>query len=107
MLLLDASTFCSDTQPIWAFVGTIVKIFKIVIPILLIIFGSIDLGKAVVASDDKAIKSAATTLGKRAIAAVVIFFIPTIVGAIFNLFAGGKDSMKEASVCVNCVTKGC
>lgn len=108
MLLLEtASTFCSDTKEIWQFVGTIVTIFKIVIPVLIIILGSIDLGKAVVASDDKAIKSATGILVKRIIMGVVIFFIPTIVRALFNLFTGGQASIEDAAVCINCVTGKC
>ena len=105
MFLLDgASEFCTTTASIWQFVGVFVTIFKIVIPILLIIFGSIDLGKAVVASDDKAIKSATTTLVKRLIAAIVIFFIPTIVRAVFGLLNAASDTMKSADNCINCAT---
>ncbi len=104
MFLLDAADFCYETANVWQFVGVFVTVFKIVIPILLIIFGSIDLGKAVVASDDKAIKSATTTLVKRLIAAIVIFFIPTIVSAIFNLFNSGKSAMDSAKNCVYCAT---
>ena len=57
MLLLEtAQSFCSDTKDIWQFVGTIVTIFKIVIPVLIIILGSVDLGKAVVAGKEEDIK---------------------------------------------------
>ncbi len=106
MFLLDASDFCYTTHDIWQFVGVFVTIFKIVIPILLIIFGSIDLGKAVVASDDKAIKGATTTLVKRLIAAIVIFFIPTIVRAVFGLLSNASETMKQAENCINCATGG-
>ena len=51
----------------------------------------IDLGKAVVASDEKAIKTATNSIIKRLIAAVVIFFIPTMVAAIFSLISDFKD----------------
>ena len=68
----DVTTFCSDTALIWQFIGYILMVFKIVIPLLLLVLGMVDLGKAVVASDDKAINKAATTLGKRAAAAVII-----------------------------------
>ena len=106
MLLLaeDAvSTFCEDTANIWQLVGRVVTVFKIVIPVILIILGTIDLGKAVIASDDKAIKSATTALIKRIIAGIVIFFIPTIVKALFNLFTSGSEAMSDAKICVNCI----
>ncbi len=106
LYLLDASTFCRETATIWQFIGWILFVFKIVIPLLLILFGMIDLGKAVVSSDEKAIKSATSSLVKRAIAAVVIFFIPTIVSAIFGIVTGFSGKVKEQyKVCANCVTK--
>lgn len=110
LLLADVKTFCTETASVWQFVGYILFIFKIVIPILLIIFGMFDLGKAVVASDDKAIKSATSSLAKRAIAGVVIFFIPTLVGFIFSIVAGFGDVKDTYDVCKNCIvspTKNC
>ncbi len=105
LYLLDASTFCRETATIWQFIGWILFVFKIVIPVLLILFGMMDLGKAVVSSDEKAIKSATTSLVKRAIAAVVIFFIPTMVSAIFGIVSGFSGSVKEQyNICANCVT---
>ena len=88
MLLLDAVNFCTSTSAIWKLVGQILYIFKIVIPILVVIFGMIDLGKAVVASKDDEIKKAAKSLLFRALAGILIFFIPTIVGFCFTLADG-------------------
>ena len=48
--------FCANTANIWQVVGYVLLAFKIVIPILLIIFGMLDLGKAVIASKDDEIK---------------------------------------------------
>lgn len=106
MLFMAADTFCKDTANIWLILGYVVNVIKIVIPLILIILGMLDLGKAVVASDDKAINKAVTALVKRFIAAVVMFFIPTIISAIFNMLLGvglgqtGTDS----NICVQCVT---
>lgn len=77
--------FCADTANIWHLLGMVVTIIKIVIPLLLIILGMVDLGKAVISSDEKAINKAVGSLLKRFIAAVVVFFIPTIVNAIFGI----------------------
>ena len=48
--------FCASTANIWQLIGYVLLVFKIVIPILLIVFGMLDLGKAVVASKDDEIK---------------------------------------------------
>ena len=109
MYLLDETTFCASTASVWQLVGRILWIFLIIIPILVIIFGSIDLGKAVVSSDDKEIKKAAKSLLMRIVAALVLWFVPTIVHACFGLVdrfnneagADGKDYM----ICETCVTR--
>ncbi len=80
--------------------GPIVRIIKkgvfpivqIGIPILLIVFGTIDLGKAVISSDEKEVKQAQSRLIKRCIYAVAIFFITTLVTLIMSLVATGAES---------------
>lgn len=108
MLLMDvgvANGFCANTANLWQLVGVVLLIFKIVIPILLIILGMIDLGKAVISSDDKAVSKAAKSLGMRIIAAVAIFFIPTVVSFVFTLIAAFNSDMKEDfNVCKTCIT---
>lgn len=77
----------SDLKPIFQFVKFgLFPIIQIGIPILLIVMGSIDLGKAVMSSDDKEIKGATGKLIKRAIAAVAVFFVTTIVSLLMGLF---------------------
>ena len=103
--MLIGADFCGDTANIWQLVGMIVYILKIVIPLILIILGMLDLGKAVVSSDEKAINKAVGTLVKRFIAAVVIFFVPTIVNGIFTVIGIiGGSSEDDYQKCVKCLT---
>ncbi len=105
MLLLDAIGFCAKTANIWKVLGYVVLVIKIVIPIILIVLGMVDLGKAVVSSDDKAMNKSVSSLLKRFIAAIVVFFIPTIVSAIFNVISlMNEDEQKDYNTCVQCVT---
>ena len=82
--------YCGGLGPI---VGIIKKGFmplvQIAIPIILIVYGVIDLGKAVIASDEKEIKAAQSRLIKRIIYAALIFFVPMLVGVIMNIVATG------------------
>ena len=108
MLLAEIGTnsgFCTDSANIWQVVGYILLIFKIVIPILLIILGMIDLGKAVISGKDDEIKKNMKSLMIRAIAAVVIFFIPTLVSLIMGLVSNFSDSGAKADfdVCKQCI----
>ena len=105
MLLAEVGDFCADTANIWHLVGLVVYILKIVIPLILIVLGMVDLGKAVVSSDEKAINKAVGTLVKRFIAAVVVFFVPTIVNAVFGLIGVmSRTEHNDYQTCVSCLT---
>ena len=102
--MILASEFCARSTDIWQIVGKILFVFKIVIPLLIIIFGMIDLGKAVISSEEKAIKEATSSIIRRLIAAVVIFFIPTIVGAVFSLIGEfDKEQKGDYTICKDCL----
>lgn len=103
-ILADVNaTLCSgETKPLFIFIGNVVTGIKIIVPILLIIFGSIDLAKAVIAQKDDDIKKATSTLMKRAIVAVVIFFLPSILSMILSL-TGESDAKTGGNNCWQCV----
>ena len=81
-------------------VSTIVLLIKIAVPILLIIFGMLDLGKAVVAQKEDEIKKGQQTFLKRAIAAVIVFFVIQIVQIIIRFVSNNETSISN---CFNCL----
>ncbi len=86
MYFLAALEQCpTELQGIFSFVNNLITLIKIAVPILLIVLGSLDLGKAVAAGDDKEIKAAQGMLIKRAVAAIMVFFISTFVALIMRL----------------------
>lgn len=88
MNLVQIMDACEGLLPIVQFVKRgIFPIIQIGVPILLIVMGSIDLGKAVMSSDDKEIKGATGKLIKRAIAAVAVFFVVTVVSLLMGMFS--------------------
>ena len=82
---MDAGIFCGNLQGLLTLLGYVITAFKIIIPLLLIVFGMMDVGKAVVGSKDDEIKKSLKSFAMRAIAAVVI-----IMSAVAN--SGGKDA---------------
>ena len=66
----------------------IYHIILIGVPLLLIIFGMWDLGKAVMAQKEDEIKKGQQTFIKRLIAAVIVFFVLIIVNLVVTLIAG-------------------
>lgn len=84
-------------------VSTAILIIKIVVPILLIIFGMLDLGKAVVASKEEEIKKGQQTFIKRVIAAVIVFFVIQIVQLLVGFISNGDQNISR---CFNCFVNG-
>ena len=76
---MNVTGFCDQASDVLGFIGWILTVFKIAIPLLIIGYGMFDLGKAVVGSKDDDIKVASKRLMYRAIAGVLIFFVPTVV----------------------------
>ena len=105
LILAEVASFCTDTKDIWIFLGKIVFVLKILIPIVLLILGIIGLAKAVIADDDKEIKTQVNKLIKKFIAAVLIFFLPSIVKACFGLVDQFNGEVEEGYInCVNYIT---
>ena len=100
LFLIGASDPCGGLLPLVKVIVQLIKIFMIVIPVALIIYGTIDLGKAVIASDEKEVKAAQGRLIKRFIYAALIFFVPMLVGVVMNIVSvGGEGDTTSWSNC--------
>ena len=95
----SSNNFCEAATPILRIVGLIVFVIKIAVPIILIVVGMIELARAVGEKEEKDIKAAQDRLVKRAIAAVLVFVVITVVGIIFRIL--GQDQYKQCMTCVN------
>lgn len=82
--------------------STIVLIIQIGVPVLLIIFGMFDLGKAVVAQKEDEIKKGQALFFKRLIAAILVFFVVTIVKLVVGFAADRADAVD----CIDCFVRG-
>ena len=79
-------------------VHTIVLIIQIVVPILLVVFGMMDLVKAVIAGKEDEIKKSQMTFVKRLIAGALVFFVFVIVKMLVSFVADDDGIMN----CANC-----
>ncbi len=91
-LFLIGAEVCGGLLPLVKLVVQVIRIAMILIPIALIIYGVIDLGKAVIASDEKEVKSAQGRLIKRFIYAALIFFVPVLVGVVMNVVSASANA---------------
>ena len=104
MIFLAEKTFCANTANIWYIVGIVVNVVRILIPIILIVLGMIDMGKATISNEEKAMNKAAAALMKKAIAGVVMFIIPTVISTIFNLLLSIELTSGDTNICMQCLT---
>ena len=86
MYLLALQSICEmeSLNPIWDVIGFVVNAIWFGVPILLIIFGMIDLGKAVIASKEDEIKKATKAFGKRFLYAVCVFLVVWLVQVVMD-----------------------
>ena len=91
LIQIGAADACGGLLPIVKVAYEAIKLVMIIIPIALIVYGTIDLGKAVIASDEKEVKSAQSRLIKRFIYAAAIIFVPLLVGVVMNIVSAGEQ----------------
>lgn len=100
----NTENFCSGSvQGVFTTIGWVFFIAKILIPIVLIIFGSIDFGKAIIANKDDEIKKSAKSLVMRAVAGVIIFFIPTLLNFVVEIIGGDDLYNGTFATCTHCM----
>lgn len=88
---------------VFQIIGYLIYVAKMVIPLLLVVLGSIDLAKGVIATNEKPNKDSLMAFGRRLIIAVVIFLIPTVLDFLLSFVDGANDTMDKYSVCTTCL----
>ena len=87
--LLFSWSWCESLQPVLHLIKEILNIVRIVVPIALIAMTTIDITKNVINPDDKDGQKKIMT---RAIAALVVFLVPTIIRLSFVLIDWGRGT---------------
>lgn len=82
-------------------VHTIIVVIKIAVPVLLVIFGMLDLFKGLTAQKEDEIKKGQQLFIKRLISAAIIFFVISIVQLLVSFVAGDEGIMTCASCFIN------
>lgn len=103
-LRTDSKTILIDAQ-IPNTVHLVITILKIAIPVLLVVLGMIDLLKGITSAKEDEIKKGQQTFIKRLVAAVIVFFVVTIVQLVIS-FATGSNEEKTILNCADCFING-
>lgn len=84
--------------------GYVLFSIKIIVPILIIIFGMIDFTKAIIMNDQDQIKKSTLSVIKRAIAGIIIFFLPTLINTIFDfVYNQTNANVSNYDACWGCL----
>ena len=96
---------CTDPNVLKALniVSTCIVVIKILIPVILIVTSLKNLFKAVLDNDDKEIKKAFELFMVKLCVGATVFFIPTLMGAIFSVVNGYDKTMNKFSDCGLCL----
>ena len=78
--------------PILAAAKFVIRVLQIAVPFALIIWGSLDWFKALIAHDEKEMRMKRKPFVARVVAALLIFFLPWIVDFISQQLAGKKKA---------------
>lgn len=95
--------FCSEAAGMLELVGNILMIFKFFVPLIVIIYAIFDFYKSVIDKDSDSIKKSFKRALLRLVAAILIFFLPTLINFCFNVIGVSESG------CLKCVldTKTC
>ncbi len=112
MLNIEVLAVCSDylggtgiPGKLAHIIYLVVRAIQVIVPILLIIWGMLDLGKAVMAQKEDEIKKGQQTFIKRLVAAILVFFVVAITRLIIGLFAPSSGGSGNGSLlgCMNSI----
>lgn len=83
--------------------STIITVIQIAVPVLLVIFGMVDMLKSVMGQKDDEIQKGRQIFIKRLLTAVLVFFVIAVVKLLISFVADDKPGLWE---CVNCFLNG-
>lgn len=96
--LLSEATLCNGIlipNELFNIVHVLINGIKIVVPILLIIWGMLDFAKSVIAKNEDDVKKYRKNFIQRVISAIVVFFLVFVVQLVINLVASVEDTTND------------
>lgn len=102
---INLSGLCNETRVARTlkFLGILITLVKIFVPLLIIVLGSIDFGKAMIDGKGDDIPKKVPVLVKRFITGVIIFLVPSVIDFLFGVIDTYSDTMAQYENCWTCL----
>lgn len=106
---LDYGKVCADfTEGVGGAVrilGHILGMVKVIVPVIIIVWGMVEFGKAAISTDDKAMDKAVGGLTRRIIASLIILFAPKVISVVLDItgITGGIEDNTRYGACTQCI----
>ena len=103
-VIVDVESNCYGFDPLIKVIKDgVFPVIQIAIPIILLVLCTLDLGKAVIGSDDKENKKIIKRLLRRCVYAILIFFIVSFINLIFTMIGTitENETLEKWSECWN------
>ncbi|MCH5167237.1 MAG: hypothetical protein J1F35_05015 [Erysipelotrichales bacterium] len=99
--------FCSQDDVIKAVrvTGYFVLAMRIAVPLIIIIFGTFDIYKAVFGGDEKSLSASAKKFGIRFLIGFSVFLLPSILHIILSTLNSYNAISDDANICQTCLLK--
>ena len=101
--LYDCNEFVTNNDKIVDIIRFVYNAVKIGVPIILVVVGMFDMGKAITQQKEDEIKKAQTLLVKKAVAALIVFLMFAFAQLIVSLVADDKDTTIS---CIDSILNG-
>ncbi len=97
--------FCDEpsVRNVLRFLGFFLQIARLVVPIILIVQGTFTFFKAVTADADTELKKSAYAFGRKIAVGILVFFVPTLLDAIFGFFSLFSSVETDYATCKDCL----
>lgn len=95
------SNFCSDFGSTLRLVSISILIVRILVPLLIIIMGTLDIYKTVTSGKEDDLKKQMIIFGKRIIIGLMVFFLPSFVNLVVNAL---DNSSSDYKTCLSCIS---
>ena len=97
------ANICQNTASFWHLLGIFIIVLKILIPIIIIITGTIPVFNVLIKGNAEEAKKAGITLIKKIIAGIIIFFIPTAIDSLIQLLTNNNLIEDDTQICSACL----